>query len=89
MKVKVENMTSGRGNTIPNQFIIKTHEGYYFQSYASVIVFIPNVGKTVLDESYWDYSRTTGKYRNMFLGEGKDETQRKIDSGEYILGNLN
>jgi hypothetical protein len=89
MKVKVENMTSGRGNTIPNQFIIKTHEGHYFQSYASVIAFIPNVGKTVLDESYWDYSRTTGKYRNMFLGEGKDETQRKIDSGEYILGNLN
>jgi hypothetical protein len=89
LKVKVENMTSGRGNRIPNQFIIKTSEGYYFQSYDSVIAFKPNVGKTVLDARYWDYSRTTGKYRGMFLGEGKAETQRKINDGTYALGDLN
>lgn len=32
---------------------------------------------------------TTGKYRNLFLGEKKADTQRKIDSGEYTLVNLN
>ena len=32
----------------------------------------------------WEYSKTTGKYRNMFLGEDKKETLRKLKSGEYI-----
>ena len=35
------------------------------------------------------YSKTTSKYRNMFLGETTKETQKKINSGEYILTNLN
>ena len=43
----------------------------------------------VLDEYYWDYSSTTGKYRNQFLGEKKAETLKKIRSGEYKLKNLN
>ena len=42
-----------------------------------------------LDEKYWDYSTTTGKYRNIFLGEDKKETEKKIKSGEYKLTNLN
>lgn len=46
-------------------------------------------GQILLDKAYWDYSRTTGKYRNIFLGETKAETQKKIDSGEYILTDLN
>ena len=45
--------------------------------------------KEEADENYWDYSSTTGRYRNKFLGETKKETQAKIDSGEYILTNLN
>lgn len=89
MKTKVSNMTSSRGNTIANQFEITTSRGVFFQSYNSIIVFIPEKGKTQLDRTYWDYSKTTGKYRNQFLGEDKQETQQKIDSGEYILKNLN
>ena len=42
-----------------------------------------------LDETYWDYSKTTGKYRNQFLGETKAETEKKIKSGEYQLVDLN
>jgi hypothetical protein len=37
----------------------------------------------------WDYSVTTGKYRNIFLEETKKETQKKIDQGIYILTDLN
>jgi hypothetical protein len=44
---------------------------------------------TLIDKNKWDYSTTTGKYRNQFLGETKKETQAKIDSGEYILTDLN
>ena len=42
-----------------------------------------------LDKNFWDYSVTTGKYRNIFLNETKKETQKKIDNGTYILTNLN
>ena len=99
--MKVENMTSSNGNKIANQFII-TEEGRgalgnfirreTFQSYNSVIAI-----KTVwedrtdieLDRGTWDYSVTTGKYRNQFLGEGIAETRAKIKSGEYKLADLN
>ena len=93
-KVKVCNMQSHAGNDVPNQFEIRTDKGVYFQSYQSTIAFRPYYEngkreKIILDENKWDYSCTTGKYRNMFLGENKKETQKKIDSGKYELANLN
>ena len=87
--LEVEQMQSARGNYIANQFKIYTNEGKYFQSYASIIVFIPTGGKIQLDEKYWNYSRTTGKYRNLFLGEDRKETEKNIKNGEYILTDLN
>jgi len=88
-RFKVENFIGNSGREIANQFIIKTKEGRYFQSYNSIIAFISNSGKVILDKNYWDYSVTTGKYRNMFLGEDKKETQRNIDNGKYGLVDLN
>jgi hypothetical protein len=78
-------------NEVKNQFIITTKEGVYFQSNKSLICFKPNEPgeKTILDKNYWDYSRTTGKYRNLFLNETKKETEAKIKSGEHILADLN
>jgi hypothetical protein len=103
--MKVENMTSGNGNKVANQFIIKgaiielsndSYTGEMFQSYESNIAFFAyecgntgNCNKILLDKHYWNYSRTTAKYRNQFLGETTKETQKKIDSGEYILTDLN
>ena len=88
--MQVENMTSRKGNKVSNQFIIRDRDNgtVYFQSYARIIVKQEN-GKTYLDTSYWDYSKTTGKYRNLFLCENKAETLKKIESGEYILTDLN
>jgi len=92
--MKVQNMTSNKGNDIPNQFIVEGEHngqsGRFFQSYSSVIAFIPANGSSItLDRDKWDYSTTTGKYRNQFLGEGIAETRKKIKSGEYILADLN
>lgn len=90
--MKVKNMTSAKGNKVANQFIIESGSETYFQSYDSIIVrksYAAGQAKVALDKKYWDYSATTGKYRNQFLGETKAETQRKIDSGEYILTDLN
>ena len=87
--VKVENIISSKGNPIPNQFIIEVDGDVYFQSYKSIIAKIDKLGNVTLDERYWDYSITTGRYRNIFLGENKKETLEKIESGKYKLANLN
>jgi hypothetical protein len=89
-KIKVNQMTSPRtGNPIANQFEVYTDKGVYFQSYKSIIAFKPHKGKTQLDEYYWNYSRTTSKYRNEFLNENTQETEQKIKNKEYKLLNLN
>ena len=74
-----------------NQFEIVFEKGRIFQSYNSIIAFIPNNRnhKTQLDDYYWDYSRTTSKYRNEFLGENMQETRNKIKDKTYKLTNLN
>ena len=99
--MKVENMTNSNGNKVANQFII-SDEGHgangnfirreTFQSYNSVIAvktIWPKETTIVLDCDKWEYSKTTGKYRNQFLGETKKETEAKINSGIYKLENLN
>ena len=87
-KVTVSNMVSSSGNRVANQFKICTEDATYFQSYGSLIACRMR-GQVYLDRGTWDYSTTTGKYRNIFLGETKAETQKKIDSGECILTDLN
>ena len=89
MKVKVYNMISPNGNKEPNQFEIYTSKGKYFQSYQSIIAFIDNNGKTFLDDYYWNYSRTTSKYRNIFLNDDTNSVKEKIMSGEYKFKELN
>ena len=89
LEIKVENMTSdSSGKEVANQFIIRTSDAIYFQSYQSIIV-KKTQDETILDKHYWDYSKTTGKYRNQFLGETKRETEKKIKTGIYRLADLN
>lgn len=85
---KVENMQSDNGNDIPNQFIITTKGATIFQSYSSVIA-VKTDDKIYLDENKWDYSQTTGKYRNQFLRMDKKQTLQAIESGKIILADLN
>jgi hypothetical protein len=102
--LKVENMISSKGNKIANQFVIEeclhySGSGSYtvirktFQSYNSIIARIstdpmgPNFIE--LDSKYWNYSKTTSKYRSLFLGESTKQTEAKIKSGEYVLTDLN
>ena len=91
--MKVENIESSKGNKIANQFIITDDIGNkYFQSYNSMIVKKINCAswyKIYLDQKYWNYSTTTGKYRNIFLNETITKTKKKIKSGEYTLTDLN
>lgn len=75
-------------NMAANQFIIISKNTVIFQSYDTVIV-KRTERHTYLDRDKWDYSVTTGKYRNQFLSEGIAETRKKIKSGEYKLTDLN
>ena len=94
--MKVENVQSSKGNKVPNQFIITTEtpEGNkveYFQSYETVIAkkIYDNLGcdvvETFLDKKSYNYSVTTSKYRNLFLGV----TNKQFNKDNYILTILN
>ena len=97
--MNVQNFENRNGRAVPNQFIINDNKNGFnveiFQSYSSTIAkrvtdqIDSDIVHITLDPTYWDYSVTTSKYRNQFLNETKKETQKKIDSGEYILADLN
>lgn len=86
--MKVKNLTSANGDKGADQFEIIDGNKRVFQSYDSVICVVEN-GVITLDEYYWNHSRTTSKYRNIFLCETTKETKKKIEEGVYKLAKLN
>lgn len=99
--MRVSNMRTPSGNPAANQFWLQdvpagiTFDGIQhrggdaFQSYGSLICIRAYDGQVYLDRKKWDCSNTTSRYRNYFLQENTVETRRKIESGEYILADLN
>ena len=88
--MKVRNMKSISGSTIKNQFILEHGQNEYFQSYETIIAMRDKIsGLIYLDAKMWDYSVTTGKYRNQFLGMDKKTTEKAINNKEIILTDLN
>ena len=59
-----------------------------YSSYGKDIAIRQN-GQVTLDINLWNYSVTTGRWRNRFLGEDKRTTEKKIKAGIYKLANLN
>lgn len=87
--VKVTPLLTAGGNSAANQFELAINsKGIFFQSYDVIVA-----GKTpegiVLDEYYWDYSRTTARYRNQFLRMDTKQIKKGIESGSIKLKNLN
>ena len=87
--MKVSNMVSNSGNKIANQFEILTDTARFFQSYNSIIAKIDYDNNITLDSHYWDYSKTTSKYRNMFLNMTTNDIKKDIKLGNIKLDNLN
>lgn len=71
-----------------NQLVVTDGGKKIFMSYNSIIAVKEN-GVITLDEKYWNYSGTTSKYRNKFLGENIEATRKKIADGTYKLADLN
>lgn len=82
-------MVSKSGNNVSNQFIIETDNETIFQSYNSIIAKVDYDNNITLDSHYWDYSRTTSKYRNMFLNMSTNDIKKDIKLGNIKLDNLN
>jgi hypothetical protein len=83
--IGVEQMTSRSGNVVPNQTILSDMTGKTFVSYGSKIVYQSKDRASdglpleiIVDENYWDYSRTTGKYRNEFMKIGRASCRERV-----------
>ena len=94
--MKVRNMESPRtGRPVANQFIIEGDGKTIFQSYDSTIAVIDWNEKTVKIGNDWNYSTTTGKYRNMFFydndfsdmsnSKGMNQIMKKVDEDGFAL----
>ena len=80
--LKVENVYNN-GRNVPNQFeIYYTENGKdykIFQSYESMILKYEN-GILIEVGENWDYSRTTGKYRNLISGMNKNIFEKMLEN---------
>lgn len=78
--LKVTNIYYNYRN-VPNQFLISYTENNkdyeVFQSYESMIIKWENE-KIIEIGNNWNYSRTTGKYRNLVTGMNKKELEKMI-----------
>lgn len=83
--MKMENLKVGNiyynDRNVVNQFLIyytENNKDYkIFQSYDSMIVKWEN-NKIVEVGNDWDYSRTTGKYRNLVTGMNKKQFEKML-----------
>lgn len=66
--MKIENMTSTRGNKVPNQFKLYYNNYVAFQSYETLISVYDIKNDTMYTDKNF-YSMTTSKYRNLFNDE--------------------
>ncbi len=92
----VKNMVSPRtGVEVANQFVIEGDGKTIFQSYDSTIAVIDWNEHTVKIGDDWNYSNTTGKYRNAFFRDNgfsdmADTTRikkvmKKVDEDGFAL----
>lgn len=79
--LKVQNVINNC-REVPNQFEIfyENNNKYYkiFQSYQSMIIKWGN-GLIIEIGSNWNYSRTTGKYRNLLTGMDKKQFEKMLN----------
>ena len=73
-------------NGIANQLLIHYSNATVFQSYNSIIAIqYKDNGKVILGKDY-NYSKTTSKYLNLFLGLSSSiEVKKNIESGLYTI----
>lgn len=88
-----EAMLTSSGKPAKDQYVVYHDDGSTaFVSYGTTIAVRPaDYPKTriKLDKWKWNYSITTARYRNRFLGEATAQTRKRIQNGQYELVDLN
>lgn len=86
---RVVPMLNSSGKAVPNQNMIEQGFMLWFQSYDTIIA-RKNLatGEVVLDPEH-GCSRTTARYRNIFLNADSAQVKAKIKDGTYKVANLN
>lgn len=89
MSMKVRNMVSPRtGVEVANQFVIEGDGTTTFQSYDSTIAVIDWNEHTVKIGEDWNYSNTTGKYRNSFFDDNSFSDMKDTKSMKKIMAEV-
>lgn len=89
----VTQLINDNGNPAANQFVIKTENAIYFQSYNSVICKLDGIN--IILSRNWDYSNTTRKHLYIFFRQNgyynlssAKEVRDAIKNGNVILENV-
>lgn len=89
----VRQLINDNGNAAANQFVIKTENATYFQSYNSVICKLDGIN--VILSRNWDYSNTTRKHLYIFFRQNgyynlssAKEVRDAIKNGIVTLENV-
>lgn len=61
----------------------------FLQSYNSIIIKIDKTGQIFFDVVFYNYSKTTIKHRNQYLGLTSQEIEQGLRTGLYKFENLN
>jgi hypothetical protein len=77
--MKIENMTSTKGNKVANQFILYYNNYVAFQSYQTLISVYDMKNDTMYTDKDF-YSTTTSKYRNLFNDEFQPLSIIQVDN---------
>jgi len=87
------NIKTPKGEPLTDHQKVLTSKGEVFVSCDKNIVFVEAGADCLcdvfIDFKYWNYSKATDCYINIFLNETKKETQAKIEKGIYKLADLN
>lgn len=65
--MKINQIKNENGKAIPNQYVMYEDGKTTFQSYDATIATVDVKTREVVLYPKWDFSTTTGKYRNIFF----------------------
>lgn len=80
----ISQLINSRGNPAMNQFVINSNNKTVFQSYESIIC-VKDQGKTFLNSEKYQYSKTTSKHLNIFLGIDSKTLKNNVKTGLYSV----
>lgn len=87
----VKPVMSPQGNFLKNQYVIETENGKFFQSYNDVIAYVPNLPclPTLVDVKKMEFSISTQKQTENFLGKTLEQVLFLIEDGKILNQELN